>query len=173
MTGCWRKGGGEEVSVLALSGAIDGTSFTLHWLNCREREREVKEEWDGWRWGIEKINSSKGVIEGWMGDKRIDPELVAGSLCVCCPVIFFLHFFFFLHLTSHTPSLLLPPLFVSHVSSHYFHPSSAVSVAHSLPLMFVLWAALLANLLHANRLAVLASVHTAVKTLMSIFMRLP
>lgn len=98
-----------------------------------------------------------------MGDKRIDPELFAGSLCFCCPVISFLHFF--LHLTSHTPSLLLPPLFVSHVSSHYFHPSSAMSVAHSLPLMFVLWAALLANLLHTNRLAVLASVHTAVKTL--------
>lgn len=98
-----------------------------------------------------------------MGDKRIDPGLVVGSPCFCCPVISFPHFFF-LHLTSHTPSLLLPHLLVSHVSSHYFHPSSAVSVAHALPLMFVLWAALLANLFHANRLAMLASVHVAVKT---------
>lgn len=78
-----------------------------------------------------------------MGDKRIDPELVGGSLCFCRPVFYlFFSFFFFSHLTSHTPSLLLlPPLFVSHVSSHYFHPSSAVSVAHSLSLRFLLWAA--------------------------------
>lgn len=40
-----------------------------------------------------------------MGDKRIDPELVAGSLCFCCPVIFFLPFFF----ASHLPHSFTPP----------------------------------------------------------------
>lgn len=91
-------------------------------------------------------------------------ELIRSWLRVVCVFAVQLVFSFIFFCIS-PPTLLLPPLFVSHVSSHYFHPSSAVSVAHSLPLMFVLWAALLAILLHTNRLAVLASVHTAVKTL--------
>lgn len=84
----------------------------------------------------------KELIRSWLG--------VVGVFAV----LFFISFFL--------PSL--PPLFVSHVSSRYFHPSSAVSVAHSLPLAFLLWTALLAALLRANRLAVLAPVHTSVKT---------
>lgn len=62
MTRRWRGGG--EVSVLALSEAIDGTSFTLHWLNCTE----------GWR------DAGGRLIErGWMGWEQRRRKLTTGQ----------------------------------------------------------------------------------------------
>lgn len=92
-----------------------------------------------------------------MGDKRIDPELVGGSQCFCRPLLYFL---FPSHLASFTPPS-LPPSLVC-VTRLFSLLSSLLCRSLSSSYLSSLGST-------ANRLAVLAPVHTSVKTSMPIF----